>query len=87
MVIANKNARFSIICLRSLNENCYLFCKSSNEGLTAAGHAHFLLTKIDSRTEVWKDASTRLCKSCYDLVLQVQKNDDDVVAKKESLKG
>ena len=81
-----KNARFCRICLRSLDENCYLLCKITNEGLTAAGHALFLLTKIDSRNEVREDAPTRLCKSCYDAVLRVKKNDDDVAAKKESLK-
>ena len=47
-----KNARFCRICLRSLDENCYLLCKIRNEGLTAAGHALFHLTKIDSRNEV-----------------------------------
>ena len=80
------NARYCRICLRSLDKNCYLLCKSTNDGLTAAGRALFLLTKIDSRAEVREDAPTRLCKSCYDLVLRVKKNDDDVAAKKESLK-
>ena len=64
------NARYCHICLRSLDENCHLLCKSTNEGLTAAGRALFLLTKIDSRAEVREDAPTRLCKSCYNLVLQ-----------------
>ena len=81
-----KNARFCCICLCSLDENCYLLCKSTNEGLTAAGHALFLLTEIDSRNEVQEDVPTRPCKSCYDVVLRVKKNDDDVAAKKESLK-
>ena len=80
------NARYCRIGLRSLDENCYLLCKSTNDGLTAAGRALFLLNKIDSRAEVREDAPTRLCKSCYDLVLRVKKNDDDVAAKKESLK-
>ena len=73
------------ICLRSLDENCYLLRKSTNEGFTAAGHARVLLTKIDSRNEVREDAPMRLCKSCYDLVFRVKKNDDDVAVKKESL--
>ena len=81
-----KNARFCRICLRSLDENCHLLCKITNEGLTAAGHALFLPTKIDSRNEVREDTPTRICKSCYDAVLRVKKNNDDVAAKTKSLK-
>ena len=46
----------------------------------------FLPHQDDNRAEVWEDAPTRLCKSCYALVLRVKKNDDNVGAKKESLK-
>ena len=40
---------------------------------------------VDSRSKVQEDGPTKLYKTCYDLVLRVKKNDEDVKAKKESL--
>jgi hypothetical protein len=84
---SKKNSMYCRICLQLLSKKCYLLAKSTNKGFTATGAALFTLTSVDFRAEVRDhDGPSRLCKSCYDLVMRVKKNEEDVVAKKASLK-